>query len=719
MLQPLMSSPLWWFCAAVVLAAPIRLSAAIPGAGNPDVYTEHQFRQQELEYNLRTTVKPYKQVGHRNAKWDDAAIAFLTEQSRYMANSGSQMQYHLLGVKTAAELEQLARKAIDAGCDDPLVQDMYSITLRDQHKQQEETPVLRRAADALLDSQYPVQRAGNSARRALGSVDPKAEPDLHRQYEQRVYDLDLAVAALAELPGIDRRLFLRFLEQDMEGWTPEKQALFCAELKKTNADPWLMNLLSGQYHITTAWRARGTGWASSVTDEGWRTMHTELAEARKCLLEAQRLQPRFPEAATKMIAVVMGDGESGPGDSLRDWFDRAVEGQFDYELAYSSYRYALLPRWHGSYPTMYSFGVECAKTGKYDTRVPLQLIDVLLAITEDAGGDWAFWSTPGVLEEVAEALGRSGESRIAVPEDRAFCYSQIVGYAWQAHRYDIGRGALDKLQGKLNAQGIALTQTIGPRTLSGTYAMTGPAAADLRQAEASAAGGSYSEATETYKRIAAQTKPGDPSLPWLRGRAQELMWQQKFQAGDWVDLITPDPEMAGWYAIAGSGRSDGQSILIQSDENWGQLICGTKFGLRWELRGQVQVLAEGSQDKAAENKADGGPVLCWISSWRYCHLSFGQKKLGWRYDREATFWSDWPEMPEQNSFLVSMWDGSAGVLLNGAEYLSSRKLGEIGTRPDNRIGLSSCGLPAGAKIKVSQLQIRKLDKAPKGVGAEN
>ena len=52
-------------------------SRRFPGPDNPKAYTEHDYRQQLLEFNHRTIVDAYQQVGHHDPKWDDAAKKFL------------------------------------------------------------------------------------------------------------------------------------------------------------------------------------------------------------------------------------------------------------------------------------------------------------------------------------------------------------------------------------------------------------------------------------------------------------------------------------------------------------------------------------------------------------------------------------------------------------------------------------------------------------------
>ena len=125
------------------------------------------------------------------------------------------------------------------------------------------------------------------------------------------------------------------------------------------ADPYLVALVEGKYHTTRAWEARGSGWASTVTENGWQGFHGELDKARLALTTAHGMHPNLPYAAEEMIAVSMGSrGQLSP----REWFGRAVAAQFDYGNAYDSLLWALRPRWRGSHREMYEFGLECLRT---------------------------------------------------------------------------------------------------------------------------------------------------------------------------------------------------------------------------------------------------------------------------------------------------------------------------------------------------------------------
>src|SRR5688572_9448763 len=114
----------------------------------------------------------------------------------------------------------------------------------------------------------------------------------------------------------------------------DDQRTFYTDLRKLpDADPWIVNMVGGDYHIKAAWALRGGGWAQDVTEEGWRGFNSNLKQARDCLLKAHELHPEYPEAASRMITVAMGAGDELNLDT-REWFDKATSAQIDHIGAY-------------------------------------------------------------------------------------------------------------------------------------------------------------------------------------------------------------------------------------------------------------------------------------------------------------------------------------------------------------------------------------------------
>jgi hypothetical protein len=262
---------------AVVMGLAGGISRAdIPGADNPKAFTEHQYRAQLAQFNHRTLVEVYKQVGHHDPRWDKPAIALLERMSLYFSQGNADAVYRDVPLPKAAEMEALGQQALAAGCDDPLVLDMYCVSLHDQGKLAQMTPLVRKAADRIVSSHYPIYRAANCIRRALQTTDARKDRQLHEKYTQMLYDAALATVKFTHFQGLDRRFVYQILASDFQSWPVERQQTFYEALVAAKADPWMTHLFGGVYHIKAAWKARGTGWASTVTPEGRRVMHEEL-----------------------------------------------------------------------------------------------------------------------------------------------------------------------------------------------------------------------------------------------------------------------------------------------------------------------------------------------------------------------------------------------------------------------------------------------------------
>ena len=59
------------------------------------------------------------------------------------------------------------------------------------------------------------------------------------------------------------------------------------------------------------------------------------------------------------------------------------------------------------------------------------------------------------------------------PSHKSYYFAEIAGWAWQLHRYDDARQALDKTDGTPNWDGMGESGVLADRTTSCIYAMTG------------------------------------------------------------------------------------------------------------------------------------------------------------------------------------------------------------------------------------------------------
>lgn len=701
-----------YFCAAVVtlvvLTTPLLSSAEIPGADDPKSYTSLQYNRDEVAYNRRTMVDAYLKVGFREEDWNDLALDFLEDRAVAMAYAGADRYSMDDSVPNILDEQKTAQDLLNLDCDDPLVLDLIGLVLSDR-RDPRGAGLIRQAAEALARSQYPAFRIANSVRRAQRNMN-KDDPDQPR-FTQMLIDANLR-SLQGELTPFDRRKIWDGVREDVERWPIDQQKSFYERARKEQGDPWLVNMIGGTYHVNVGWKARGTGFASTVTEEGRETLAREMAEARKCFVKADKLQPTLPEAPAEMISVVMTESDTPPNESLRYWFDRAVSRQFDFEPAYRRYSYAIEPRWHGSIEEMYDLAVECAQTKRFDTSVPYRYLKILADIGTQSGSSLGYWSRPGVYEHARDVLnGYAEEPR--QKKSREYFLSQLVGFAWQMTKYEDGRAALNATGGKFDVWGFDASMTIAQRSVSGTYAMTGPRAARYKEAEAKLAAKQLDDAIAAYEAIVKTVPANDPDrdLHWARGRAQELRWQKQFDTGEWVNLI-PDSTMAGWNIDFGNLTSDGSTLTGTMGQTSARAVVGNRFGQRWEMSGMVESLPSKAHPG---RRTYAGPMFCRASNELYYATIMrpDSQRIGWVPNGKGLYGYDAKNLESKNAFVVQQWDETIEVLINGEPFLDSMHIRSVGRRIENRVGIYSDAINSlGDEFKVTDLKIRKLTAPP-------
>jgi hypothetical protein len=204
-------------------------------------------------------------------------------------------------------------------------------------------------------------------------------------------------------------------------------------------------LVKGKFYIKYAWDARGGGWATTVTQEGWQFFGERLAEAHKALEAAWAIDPHRSEIAQEMLTVALG--ENWPRAQMEEWFTRAMaENPDNYEACYRKIYY-LEPKWHGSVPEMMEFGHECLEGGNWVGNIPFILLDAHRDLAQYAGGD-AYWSKPEVWADVQAVYTPLLKATGLNPYARsAYCY-----YACRSGNWDVAKREFDTLGDKALAR---------------------------------------------------------------------------------------------------------------------------------------------------------------------------------------------------------------------------------------------------------------------------
>ena len=306
-------------------------------------------RRADDDRNLSTALEAYDKVGSHDPRWDDAAreaIRAFLSPAEDKDRTPADLQHRLAAFK----------KALDAGCRDPLIVHFHNVALGEAGGKAEEGPVLARmkAAQGLLASDYPPERKIPAIARfieavlavpyrltAPAEVMAAADADMAKALElfpeaARRASRSAAVSMAQSLMDLSERRAWTFTGADGPKYNSgageafDRKAVFDQLYPAIEAampgkpEPLVFK---GRFYADYAWDARGNGYADTVTEEGWKGFHERLAVAAEALSKAYALDPGSPAASTEMIKVMMGEG--GGRERMEVWFRRAMAADPD------------------------------------------------------------------------------------------------------------------------------------------------------------------------------------------------------------------------------------------------------------------------------------------------------------------------------------------------------------------------------------------------------
>jgi parallel beta-helix repeat protein len=140
-----------------------------------------------------------------------------------------------------------------------------------------------------------------------------------------------------------------FYEALGEGWGDLK---YFPQIKSTFED-WIKQypdsvtprIALARAYKAIAWKARGSGYAKTVSEKGWQEFEDNLKKAEKFLLEAEDLNALDPELYTVWIDVGMGLGKTN--EEMDAIFERGITIEKYYWPIYTTMGFTLSPRWGG------------------------------------------------------------------------------------------------------------------------------------------------------------------------------------------------------------------------------------------------------------------------------------------------------------------------------------------------------------------------------------
>ncbi|HEY1527769.1 MAG TPA: DUF4034 domain-containing protein [Candidatus Angelobacter sp.] len=216
-----------------------------------------------------------------------------------------------------------------------------------------------------------------------------------------------------------------------------------------------------------AWRARGGGYADSVTDDGWKLFQERAEDAAKTLIDASSLQDKCPEWYVAMQLTARALGQSKEMQTAI--FEKAIAFEQDYQYFYRAQAELLMPKWEGEEGEMAAFAQQISDRigGKRGDMMYYQIATYLnCGCDNDRGLNGLSW--PRIKRgyiDVEEQYGESMENQNAMAYMAGAAGDPVYAEEMFAR---IGEGWDKKLWHKKEsfqmvrewAHGATLTQTI-------------------------------------------------------------------------------------------------------------------------------------------------------------------------------------------------------------------------------------------------------------------
>lgn len=682
----------------------------VTAASKPISWTTNTLTAQDVQkrgraFRVRQWLEGYDQRGDHSQLCDASARRLI--ETWIDQNYGG-----LAASNSPSPAEQADTLATDPGCTDPLVLTVMAAnsTERDEKRQRIERAVA--GFESSHHRAYPkfyatVILAGEVGedRARLGKLDADALRLLKEVFaDGSVQPWDQAELAEILLNGWGSG----FAERNRAAVHP-----VVGQAGKTFA--WLALVLEGEHHVKEAWKARGGGFVNTVSSEGWQGFHEHSASARSCLTEAWTLHPEWPLAASRMVYVAMGDSDA---EGMRLWFDRAVTAQIDHAGAWSSLRWGLRPRWHGSRAAMLALGVAALNTERFDTDVPRKFFDAVSDLESEAElppgehlyGRNNIW--PHLRRMYEGYIGAAAQT-----ESHAGWRSSYAVVAHLAGHGDLAREQLEALHWQpraWNHDGWGVELSLLPLEVA---ARTGAASNQIAEAETHFQRQNLAGAARLYEQLTTATNVDERTQAFIRHRRAALEVEQRLKGGDWVAFLPTEQGDPNWVFSRGNPKclQDGALEMKATSDGY-FLFSRARVGSEIEVKGEFEVVA--STNRAFQTGLAIGLPELHNSNW--LGIRMRRNASGRETVRLARGWNNQgPIKPVKlndgpNSFLFRLHGGKVSLSVNDQELWSNiaPPRGVAVPESEFRLGLTATPDKTENVIRYRDLRVRRLAPPP-------
>ncbi|MBN2301749.1 MAG: DUF4034 domain-containing protein [Lentisphaerae bacterium] len=386
----------------------IGCSRPYSGEGQMAAPIKHQKNQatklsrsyQSVEFYNTIILEPYKRLGKKDPQWEEQALCYIQNYIDFAAKDKTSK------IRPEDMLQKGHYLIHTLGCNDPVVCFCYGRCVYALRNEEYRSifPLMEQTAKSLKEGNYPRVICYQTPRDLAKSKHPNANEYAREAIEQAI----LAIAQTQYILGHEEAWLknIRNVFDNCSLWSQPYLDQIRAAVDGNPDIPWYeKHVMTGMYHYYKAWAHRGGDYANTVTEKGWREFNKHMEIARVYLTEAWEEEPNKLMAPLQMINVA-GMGFAGEGETERLWFDRTITVELDNVNAYIDLIFVTLPRWGGSLDQIYSFGLACLETKRYDTLVPLQYLLAMEYIKSELDGDRnkRWWRKAGVPKKIRRMI---------------------------------------------------------------------------------------------------------------------------------------------------------------------------------------------------------------------------------------------------------------------------------------------------------------------------
>lgn len=128
-----------------------------------------------------------------------------------------------------------------------------------------------------------------------------------------------------------------------EDWAAHIESL--QRWASTKPDSVAARVALAESYVNYGWDARGSGYADTVSESGWKLFANRAAKAKQILEEGSALSAKDPEWYFAMQSVALA--QSWEPDVRQALLEKAVKFEPAYYYYYRAYTYSILPKWGG------------------------------------------------------------------------------------------------------------------------------------------------------------------------------------------------------------------------------------------------------------------------------------------------------------------------------------------------------------------------------------